>query len=141
MKIRFFDLRQARKGPEINMAPLIDMVFQLVLFFAVATTFPENTGVQIDKPDASFKAILPQNGITIAISSEGRYFYDGKNITLRDIGEILKKRVAENEKIGVIIMADKNSITKSVIDLMDMAKASGAKGISIATDEKMEDIK
>lgn len=139
MKIRFFDLRQSRRRPEINMAPLIDMVFLLVIFFAVTTTFPENIGVRIDKPDASFKNPLPKKGITIAISSEGLYFYDGNEVTLGKIGEIVRHRVMEDENVGVIIMADKSSITKSVIDLMDEAKTAGAKNISIATDEERDD--
>lgn len=124
--------------PEISMAPLVDIVFLLLIFFMVTTVFPENDGLLIEKPDSENAAALDNEHLVIKIDQQGVAYIDKRPVTSDDITRLLKIALASKSKKAVTIHADRRATTESLIDVIDAAKAGGAKQLGIATDEKRD---
>ena len=92
----------------IDISPLIDCVFILLIFFIVTTVFVEETGIEVNKPEAAASTNLEKNSLLIAISEKNEIAYGGKQIALNNVQPIVK-RTMQREKIPVIIQADKKS--------------------------------
>jgi len=121
-----------RQGVELNMAPLIDMVFILLIFFLVTTSFVKETGVEINRPTASTAVSKEKSNILVGITRENRIFMDKREIDIRAVRANVERALAENPEGGVVIVADKESSTGIAIQVMDGCKLAGAKNISIA---------
>lgn len=119
---------------EINISPLIDMVFILLIFFIVTTVFVEETGVEINKPQATSASDLEKNSILIAITENGNVVYGGKDVGVSGVRPIVR-RLYQKEKMPVIIQADRKSVTDTVVRVIDEAKLAGAISVSIATED------
>ncbi|MFW6354707.1 MAG: ExbD/TolR family protein [Verrucomicrobiota bacterium] len=117
---------------EINISPLIDMVFILLIFFIVTTVFVEETGVEVDKPQASSATDLEKNSILIAITAEGRVVYGGREIGPAGVRSTVR-RLTQREDMPVIIQADKGVNFDIVVRIIDEAKLAGAGIINIST--------
>ena len=125
-------IRRGTKTADINMAPLIDMVFILLIFFMVTTSFVKETGIDVQRPSASTAALKEKGNILIGISSDGHIFLERKQIDIRSVRAHIERCLAENPEGGVIIVADKTSHTGVVIRVMDQCRLAGAKNVSIA---------
>jgi biopolymer transport protein ExbD len=88
----------------IDMSPLIDCVFILLIFFIVTTTFVDETGVEVDKPQAASSVSLEKNSVLLAITAKGAVVYGGQEIGLGGV-QMVVKRMLEKEDIPVIIQA------------------------------------
>ena len=91
-----------REDVEINLSPMIDMVFILLIFFIVTTVFVEETGVEVNKPEAAASVQLEKNSILIAVTKENKVIYGGRDIGINGVGAIVK-RLLLNEDLPVII--------------------------------------
>ncbi|MEZ5277496.1 MAG: biopolymer transporter ExbD [Opitutaceae bacterium] len=116
----------------INISPLIDIVFILLLFFVVTSVFVEETGVEVNKPDSSQAQSLNRQSILIAISADGRVFHGGQEIGLFGIGPTLN-RFAVSPDQPVIIQADGLTSTQVLISALDEVKAAGLENVNVAT--------
>ncbi|HPQ71735.1 MAG TPA: biopolymer transporter ExbD [bacterium] len=125
-----------RKQPELSIAPLIDMIFLLLIFFMVTTTFTKETGVVVKKPVAKKADVMLDQNLLVAVTKDGTYWCEGEQVDEAGIFGKVQARLAEFPETNVIILADKESITQWVITALDTAKQAGAKKISIA--EKLE---
>jgi len=121
----------ASEGIEINMSPLIDCVFLLLIFFIVTTVFVEETGVDIEKPQASSARALSDQSVLIALTPEGRIVYGGRDVGLNSVRGIIAQQL-RGQDTPVIIMADRNSLTGQLVALMDECKRGGATRVSVA---------
>ena len=121
-----------RKGVEPNMAPLIDMVFILLIFFLVTTSFVRETGVDINRPTAATAASKKKANILIGITKNGRIFMDKREIDIRAVRANIERALAENPEGAVVIAADKESRTGMAIKVLDACKLAGAKDVSLA---------
>jgi biopolymer transport protein ExbD len=117
----------------VDMSPLIDCVFILLIFFIVTTTFVEETGVEVNKPDAATASALEKNSVLIALTAEGQVIYGGKEIGISGVQREVKRALASGEDVPVIVQADKDSKTDLLIRIIDEAKLADAKKISVAT--------
>ncbi len=124
--------RANKKTLELNMAPLIDMVFILLIFFLVTTSFVKETGVDISRPVASTAISKTGTNILIGITKDNSIYMDKKEIDIRTVETEVERALMENPKACVVIVADKNSFTGLVISVMDKCKLAGAKNISLA---------
>lgn len=115
------------------MAPLIDMVFLLLIFFMVATVFPEETGVEVEKPEADTSKPLQKGNLIFAITRDGQHFHAGENISMGRANAIIRGAMAENPQTMIIVEVDKNAITDYLIRFLDTAREAGAKNIAVAT--------
>ena len=119
------------KGVDINMAPLIDCVFLLLIFFIVTTVFVEETGVEIRKPQAASAQDLEKNSILIALTADGRIVQGGREIGLAGVRALVARQLRERPA-PVIILSDADARTSPLVDLIDECKLAGAKQVSIA---------
>mgnify|MGYP006252860451 FL=1 len=106
---------------EINISPLIDVVFILLIFFIVTTVFVEETGVDVTKPQASSAVDLEKNSILIAITDTGKVIYGGREIGSAGVRSIVK-RLNQKDEMPVIIQADKTVPTSLLVRVIDEAK-------------------
>ncbi len=125
-------LRARNEGVQINMGPLIDLVFLLLIFFVVTTSFVKETGIDVQRPTASTAMPKEKGNILIGVDSTGRIFLEKKQIDVRSVRAHIERCLAENPEGSVVIVADKASQTGLVIKVMDQCKIAGAKNISIA---------
>ncbi len=116
----------------IDMSPMIDCVFILLIFFIVTTTFVEETGVQVDKPQAASAVRLEKTSILIALTSNGEVVYGGREIGIGGV-QALVKRMLQKEDLPVIIQADTVAQSGLLVRIVDEAKLAGATKVSIAT--------
>lgn len=122
---------------EVNLTPLIDVVFLLLIFFMVTTTFNQQAELRVDLPEASSEEqaleIIP---IEITIDPAGNYFVNGQNLAKNDataLFQSLQKIVAGDKDKSVIIRADANTPHQAVVTAMDTVSKVGVSKLSIAT--------
>jgi biopolymer transport protein ExbD len=120
-------------GAGIDMSPLIDCVFILLIFFIVTTTFVEETGVEVDKPQAASASNLEKTSILIAITKEGELVYGGSALPLAGIRPLVQRFVQKEPSTPVIIQADNVAQAGLLMRVIDEAKLGGAQKVSLAT--------
>lgn len=125
-------VRMQHKEAEVNISPLIDLVFLLLIFFMVTTSFVRETGIDVQRPSASSATLTENGNILIAVSDSGELHYDGRKIDLRSVRSHISRALAQNPEGSVVIVADKVSYTGTVIRVMDQCRLAGAKRVSIA---------
>ena len=116
----------------IDISPLMDCVFILLIFFIVTTTFVEETGVEVDKPQAASAVQLEKTSILIALTQKGEVVYGGREIGISGV-QPLVKRMLQKEDVPVIIQADTGSQSGLLVRIIDEAKLAGATKVSIAS--------
>jgi biopolymer transport protein ExbD len=116
----------------IDISPLMDCVFILLIFFIVTTTFVEETGVEVDKPQAASSVRLEKTSILIALTEKGEVVYGGREIGISGI-QPLVKRMLQKEDVPVIIQADQAVKSGLLVRAIDEAKLAGAIKVSIAS--------
>ena len=116
----------------IDMSPLIDCVFILLIFFIVTTTFVEETGVEVDKPQAASSVRLEKTSILLALTDKGEVVYGGREIGISGV-QPLVKRMLQKEDIPVIIQADAAAPSGLLVRIIDEAKLAGAVKVSLAS--------
>ena len=119
----------------VDISPLIDCVFILLIFFIVTTTFVEETGVEVDKPQAASSVNLEKTSILLAITDKGEIVYGGREIGIVGV-QPLVKRMMQKEDVPVIVQADQSVASGLLIRVIDEAKLAGAEKVSIATRKK-----
>jgi len=120
---------------DINISPLIDMMFLLLIFFIVTASFVEEVGVDIKRPQASSSYNLERDSIMIGIKSDGTIIYGDRQVGINNIRGLVS-RLLKEEKRPVILVASKNSLTGLMIEVLDECKKAGALNVSIATAKK-----
>ena len=119
---------------EINITPMLDIVFIMLIFFIVTTSFTKETGAVITKPEAE-QAISLRNGtILIGIKPNDDIWMSKRLIELREVRSIVEQAKAENPKGSVVIVADKDSRIGTVTQVMDQVKMAGVQGIAISAE-------
>lgn len=121
-----------RDDVNVDIAPLMDMVFILLIFFIVTATFTRETGVQIEKPKAESAAQLQQRNILIAITRQGTVHVNERQVEPAALQEILKQMLQKNPDREIVLMADQRSFTGLLVKVMDAANLAGAKKVSVA---------
>lgn len=130
---RVFSARASSE--EINISPLIDMVFILLIFFIVTTVFVEETGVEVTKPQAASQIQLEKNSILIAITANNNVVYGGRDIGVNGVRGVVKRLIQDDPRMPVIIQADENVPTRILVRVIDEAKLAGANSVNISTEE------
>jgi biopolymer transport protein ExbD len=115
----------------IDISPLMDCVFILLIFFIVTTTFVEETGVEVDKPQAASSVRLEKTSILIALTKKGEVVYGGREIGISGVRPLVK-RMLQKEDVPVIIQADTAVQSGLLVRVIDEAKLAGAVKVSVA---------
>jgi len=133
--LQFRDAKNSRRMEVImDVTPLIDVVFLLLIFFMITTTFVNNPGIEVDLPKAS-SADSPSQvvDLTIAITEEGEIIYNNRKVSLTELQAELETQASENAQATVIVQADSKTNHGLVVQIMDVAKSSGFSKLAIAT--------
>jgi biopolymer transport protein ExbD len=116
----------------IDMSPMIDCVFILLIFFIVTTSFVDETGVEVDKPQAASATRLEKTSLLVALTAKGEVVYGGREIGIGGV-QPLVKRTLQKEEIPVIVQADQAAPSGLLVRVIDEAKLGGAAKVSVAT--------
>jgi biopolymer transport protein ExbD len=127
-------LSQPEEPTELNLIPLIDVIMFLLIFFISTTSFMEEPGIKVDKPDAGGASQSDSQSIIFAIKTDGRILYDGRDIGLNGVRPTVK-RLCVKEALPVVIVSDENSRSSALIKVIDEAKMGGAKDVSLAAEK------
>lgn len=120
------------RPPGIDLAPMLDTVFNLLIFFIITSAFIQETGVDVEKPQAVTAARLDNDFILLAITPTGEVWYDRTNIGVAGVRSTVAALLLAEER-PVVIQADRNATTDVLVRVMDEAKLAGAKSLNIAT--------
>ena len=123
---------QDEASGEINISPLIDVVFILLIFFIVTTVFVDETGVQVDKPRAATQQDIEKESILIGITAGGGVYYGGREIGIGGVRAIISRLQKEQQR-PVVIQADRETDTSKTIEVLDEAKLAGAESVFVST--------
>lgn len=121
------------KTEEINVSPLIDIVFILLIFFIVTTVFVEETGVEVTRPQAASADDLEKESILIAITAEGKVVYGGREVGVRGVRGVVRRLMKQDKNMPVIVQADKAASIDLYTQVHDEAALAGASRINLAT--------
>ncbi|MBC2604572.1 ExbD/TolR family protein [Pelagicoccus albus] len=126
-------LREERNEQvEINLSPMIDCIFILLIFFILTTVFVEETGIKVNKPNAANAVSLEKNSVLIAITDQGKIVYGGHEIGVSGVRAVVERALRDTES-SVIIQADRNSLHGLFSEVYGEAKAAGARNIQFST--------
>ena len=125
--------------PEVNLTPLIDVVFLLLIFFMVSTTFDRHANLKVELPEASAKKQQQvEEPVVLSIDAKGNYFINDRqlvNTTLETLKTALQKTVADKKDVSLVLRADAKTPHQAVVRAMDAASQLGLTRLSIATIE------
>lgn len=124
--------RLEEQQQNIDLSPLLDVVFILLIFFIVTTVFVKETGVEVDKPQALSTKKLERNVIMLAITNNGDVMYDGSVIGIAGVRNTIQGLVGERKR-PVVIQADKLVTTELLVKVIDESKLGGATNVNLAT--------
>jgi biopolymer transport protein ExbD len=121
---------------EINITPMLDIVFIMLIFFIVTTSFTKETGATIIKPLAE-QAIALQNGtILIGIRPNGEIWMAKQQVELREVRQRVERARAENPEGSVVIVADRGARIGTVTQVMDQVRLAGVEGVAISAERR-----
>ena len=117
---------------EINLTPMLDVVFIMLIFFIVTASFIKEAGIDVNRPDAPTAERVEDANILIAISANDEIWIDRRLIDPRAVRANIERLHAENPKGSVVIQADKKSTNEMLVIVMDASRAAGVTNVSIA---------
>ena len=129
------NVRQTIRGGDkvdINMGPLVDMVFLLLIFFVVTTSFVKESGIEVQRSTAATAEVKAKGNIMIGVSPAGEVYYEGRKVDVRSVRGLVERALAEDPEGAVVVVADRTSQTGSVVAVMDQARLAGAASVSLA---------
>lgn len=129
------NVRKSIRGNDqvaIDMAPLIDMTFLLLIFFMVTTSFVKETGIDVMRSTAATAEVKDRGNVMIGVNADGDVYMEGKKVDLRSVRSLVERALAEDPDAGVVVVADKDSNTGDVVRVMDQCRLAGALNVSLA---------
>jgi biopolymer transport protein ExbD len=119
---------------QIDIAPLIDMVFQLLIFFMLTSSFIMQPGIKVHLPEAVTSEVVKYENLEIVVSGENVLYINGKVVTTRELKVMLKQLAKRSQ--GILIKADKRSSLGRVVEVWDLCRDLGIAQINIATNQE-----
>ena len=119
------------QGVEVNVAPLVDCVFLLLIFFIVTTVFVERTGVEIRTPRAVSAEDLDRQSLLLALTPDGQIVHAGRTLTLAGVRGLVAQQLRDRD-VPVVILADVDSRSGRLVELVDECRRAGASQVSVA---------
>ena len=116
----------------IDLAPMLDFVLNLLIFFIITTSFIKESGTQVNRPEALTAEYKRTGNILVAIRPNGDIWLDRKQVDLRDVRNIIERMHNERPEDTVVIIADKDSQTGVLTQVMDQVRSAGIQTVSIA---------
>jgi biopolymer transport protein ExbD len=130
--MRHIHTKQETAAESVNMTPLIDMVFILLIFFLVTASFTKESGIDVDRPTAQTAIREEQGSMIIGVSKDGEIWIDNQKIEIRAVRAHVEHLHAQNPEGTVIILADENARTGTTVEVLDQVRLAGVANVSIA---------
>ena len=122
----------AEEEAEINLTPMLDVVFIMLIFFIVTAVFVKEPGIQVDRPEAMTALVPDSAAIFIAVSAANEIWIDQRSVDLTGLKPVIERLHAENPEGGVVIQADNEAHNEFVLAAMDAAKEAGVNDVTLA---------
>ncbi len=122
-------------GAEIDLTPMLDVTFIMLIFFIVTASFVKEAGIEVNRPEASTADKKENVNILVAVSANNEIWIDKRRVDGRSVRSVIERMHAENPKGAVVVQADKASNTETVTTVIDAARAAGVYDVSLATDK------
>ena len=132
--------REEGGNAAINLTPLIDMVFILLIFFAVNSTFVKFPGVEVDQPVARSTVVTQSATILIAVTDNGEIWVDRNQVDIRRLRGVIERMFVETPDASVVVLSDQASRTGVVVDVIDQARLAGAENVALAASVPGQDL-
>ncbi len=126
--------RASAEEAEVDLTPMLDVVFIMLIFFIVTASFVKESGIDVNRPDAATAVVKPRGNILVAITPTGQIWIDKRQVDVRSIRANLERLHAENPQGAVVIQADTDSKNGLLVAVMDAAKLAKIENISIAAE-------
>ena len=120
----------------IDMTPMLDVVFIMLIFFIVTSSFVKEAGITVVKPEAEKAVKKARTSLLIAINKKNDIWINRRKVEKSSVRPVVEKLYSENPKGSVVIQADKESTSETVLFVMDAARDVGVKDIAVAASEK-----
>ena len=128
--------RNVPKGVELNLTPLIDMMFILLLFFIISPSFVKESGIEIKRPQAKTATPQPHGNVFLTLTPDGRIWLGGQSLDIRSLRGQLERLRADNPETSVIIQADRDARSGLLVQALDQARLAGIQQIAVATQDE-----
>ena len=125
-------LKQEDDTADINMGPLIDMVFILLIFFVITTNFTRQTGIDVTKPKAQTAVAKGQKVLLVGISREGTIHVYGRQVSLQRLQALIQEEILKRPDMSVVIVSDRQAELGKAVEVMDRCALGGAKKVSLS---------
>jgi biopolymer transport protein ExbD len=135
MRAPLGNLFQEDEAEEINMTPMLDVVFIMLIFFIVTASFVKEAGIDVNRPEAATAVKKERANILVAISDQGEIWINKRQVDVRAVQANIERLKAENPQGSVVIQADRKATTETLIKVMDASRAAGVFDVSIAAQE------
>lgn len=127
---------QEEEETEINLTPMLDVVFIMLIFFIVTASFVKEAGIDVNRPDAPTAVMQEKANILIAISANNEIWIDRRRVDPRSVRANIERLHAENPQGSVVIQADEASNTKTLVSVMDASRQAGVFNVAIAAQDQ-----
>ena len=134
MSLRRPNFQEENSAETINVSPLIDVIFILLIFFIVTMVFADGSAMKVDVPKAAAAKSVESKPLTIVILSDSSVLVDGKRVALGELERAIRRRVGECK--SVVLRGDASAPVGTLVEVMDCAKACGAREIYVSADKK-----
>ncbi|MCW8878350.1 MAG: biopolymer transporter ExbD [Kangiellaceae bacterium] len=134
MRQPFAKVFEEEDDSEINMTPMLDVVFIMLIFFIVTASFVKQTGVEVNRPEAKTATKKEQANILVAITPTNEIWIDKRRIDPERVQANIERLHAENPQGTVVIQADEKATTDVLVKVMDAARSAGVYDVSLATE-------
>lgn len=129
--------RKQEEGTELDMTPMLDIVFIMLIFFIVTTSFVKEAGISVDTPHAQTAVKQEQANIFIAIKKNGEVWIDHRSIDIRAVRAVVARLHAESPEGAVVIQSDSEATTHHLVTVMDQVRLAGVEKIAIAAEQTL----
>lgn len=123
--MRRIQFTQTQDDAGIDMTPMLDVVFIMLIFFIVSTSFVRESGIEVNRPSSQTSNEQAQSAVMIAISAQGQIWLDRKATDVRMVRPVLERLRAEQPGLSVVVQADSKSTTGDLVQLIDQLRLAG----------------
>ena len=120
---------------DINLTPMLDVVFIMLIFFIVTATFIKQAGIEVLRPDALTAEQKPTVAILVAVGPTGEIWIDKKRVDPTSVRAHIERLHAENPKGGMVVQADRKSTNEKLMAVLNAARAAGMREVAISTEK------
>ncbi|GLQ72384.1 biopolymer transporter ExbD [Vibrio sp. vnigr-6D03] len=127
---------KAKEDATVDLTSMLDIVFIMLIFFIVTSSFVKESGVEVNRPQAAHASSQKDAGIFIAITASNDVYIDKRRVDVERVQAVLETVLLDKPDASLVIQADKHSYNGTVVEVMDAAKGAGVDKIALATEDK-----